>query len=82
MQQQRCVERHCLVQHMALLYKSKSPVLEFIHGIYLISFHFSLSDECCLLNSDNLCKQFGPRSGQTGSKLFDTDGIKKIFFKS
>ena len=40
-------------------------------------------------SSDNLCKQFGSRSGPTkcrvwyGSKLFDTDGIpERIFLKS
>ena len=44
----------------------------------------------CLLveaSADNLCKQFGPWSGLkknrawTGSKLFDSNGIPKIFFR-
>ena len=39
-------------------------------------------------SANNICKQFGPRSGPTngrawsGSKLFDTDGIPEIFFEN
>ena len=40
-----------------------------------------------VLSADNICAQFGPKSGLTkrqswsGSKLFDTDGIPEFLFE-
>ena len=85
--------------HLCLHYLPKSPIMRFCSimcwNILLSKVQTSITQDAChllclqVLPADNLCKQFGPRSGPTysrsrsGSKLFDTDSIhERIFWKS